>query len=519
MFNEYTRVFKYIKPHIGVLWLAFFSMLVCSLMGGVSLGMIIPFVDKIISGKQVSFVSNMNLPPFLSGIVNRINSMDSMAVLNYLIITAVILFFIKQVFEYLKAYFMNQLGYRFLKDIRNAIYDKILNLSLDYFYKNPTGKLTSKILYDTAIIKDSMIEGLTDIIYQPIELFVYFCIIIFVKLYFGIPILLVIISLSLTVLIILPVLRIGRHIRKISLMTQAKVADINMTIIEAITGISIVNAFSMQDYELDKMKRQNHQYYKIMMKSVKRMIAISPLLEFIALFCVAIVLWVGGKGVITRNLSAGAFIAFLAALLSLLKPFKRLGRVHTINQQALAAADRVFEILEATPTVKEKQGAIELPEFRDSVRFEGVSFKYNDDQDVLKNLDLEIKRGRIAAFVGPSGVGKTSLVNLLPRFYDPYKGAVKIDGIDIKEVTVKSLREKIGIVTQDTFLFNDTVAANIAYGHEVAKRRGAIIQAAKAANCHNFIMNMPEGYDPIIGERGFRLPGGEKQRLCIARAI
>lgn len=518
MFSEYTRVFKFIKPHMGVLWLAMVSMLMCSLMGGVSIGMIIPFVDKIISGKQIGFSGGIQLPPFLNSIVANLNSMDNISLLNLLIIAGVALFLIKQIFEYLKAYFMNEVGYRFLRDIRNAIYEKILNLSLDFFYKNPTGKLTSKILFDTAIIKDSLIEGLTDIIYQPIQLLVYICIIAIVKVYFAIPVGLVAVSLGLTLLIVYPVIRIGRHIRKISLMTQAKVADINTTIFEAITGISIVSAFSMQDYELGRMKEQNHQYYKICMKSVKRMIGVGPIIEFIALICVGIVLWVGGRGVLTQNLSAGAFVAFLAALLSLLKPFKRLSRVHTINQQALAAAERVFEILDATPTVLEKPGAINLTKFDDTIVYEGLYFKYGE-QDILKDINITIKKGEIVAFVGPSGVGKTTLLNLLPRFYNAYKGTIRINGTDIKDVSLKSLRNKIGIVTQDAILFNDSVAQNIAYGHNIETNREEIIKAAKAANCHNFIMNMPDGYETVIGERGFRLSGGEKQRLCIARAI
>lgn len=518
MFGEYTRVFRFIKPHLGVLILAVVCMFVCSLMGGVSISMLIPFVDKIISGKQITLVNNIKLPDFLNGLLNTLNSKDSLSLLNLLIGVVIVLYLVKQLFEFLKSCFMNELGYRFLKDIRDAVYEKILNLSLDFFYKNPTGKLTSKILFDTAIIKDSLIEGLTDLLYQPIEILVYLCIIMFVKIYFGIPVGLVITSLGLTLLIIYPVVRIGRRIRKITLQTQEKVADINTTIFEAVTGISIVNAFSMQDYELNRLKRQNTQYYKIIMKSVKRMIAVNPLVEFIALICVAIVLWVGGKGVVTKNLSPGAFIAFLAALLSLLKPFKRLTRVYTINQQALAAASRVFEILNAKPTVADKPNPANLDGFKDEIVYERVYFRY-DEEDVLKDINIKIKKGEIVAFVGPSGVGKTTLLNLLSRFYDPQKGAIKIDGIDTRDVALKSLRSQVGIVTQEAILFNDTVAQNIAYGQEVKSNMEDIIKAAKASNSHNFIMNMPNGYETIIGERGFRLSGGEKQRLCIARAI
>jgi subfamily B ATP-binding cassette protein MsbA len=378
--------------------------------------------------------------------------------------------------------------------------------------------LTSKILLDTAIIKDSLIEGLTDLIYQPIELAFYLAAIIVVKIWFGIPIALVLISLGITGLIVYPIVRIGRHIRKITRMMQERIADINTTVFEAITGISIVNAFSMQEYELGRLKKQNAQYYKMTMKSAKRMIAVGPITEFIAFTCSIIVIWVGVKRVLVQNLSPGAFIAFLAALLSLLRPFKKLSKVYAVNQRAMAAADRIFEILDSSPTVSEKTGARDLPRFNDEIVYGGVWFRY-ENHEVLRDINLRIKKGEIAAFVGPSGVGKTTLVNLLPRFYDPCKGEVKIDGLDVREAALKSLRDQIGVVTQEAILFNDTVAQNIAYGQDVKSKVDEVIKAAKAANCHNFIMNMPQGYETVIGERGFRLSGGEKQRLCIARAI
>ncbi len=518
MIAEYKRVFRFIRPHTGVLLLAILSMFICSLMGGISVGMLIPFVDKIITGKPIVLAVGIQLPPFLNDILNKINAKDNLSLLNLIIAVLVVSFLVKQAFEYIKTVLMNELGFRFLRDIRNALYENILRLSLDFFHKNPTGKLISKVLFDTAVIKEALVEGLTDIFYQPIEIFVYLCLIIIVKVYFAIPVGLLAISLALTLIIVYPVMRIGKLIKKISTQTQEKVADINTTIFEAITGISIVNAFSMQDYELNRLKRQNQQYYKIGMKFVKRMSLINPMTELIALICLVVVSWVGVRSVLGNHLSAGAFFAFVAALLSLLRPFKRLSKVHAINQQALAAAARVFEILDAKPKVFEIPGAVNPGEFKDRISYEGVYFRY-EDQDVLKDITIAIKKGDIAAFVGPSGTGKTTLVNLLPRFYDPQKGAIKIDGINIKDVAVKSLRGQIGIVTQDSILFNDTVAQNIAYGRDVKSSMDGIIKAARAANCHNFIMDMPKGYETVIGERGFRLSGGEKQRLCIARAI
>ncbi|MCX5716217.1 MAG: ABC transporter ATP-binding protein [Candidatus Omnitrophica bacterium] len=519
MFKEYKRLYKFVKPHASLLWMAIFSMFVCSLTSSISIGMLIPFVDRVIANRPIILSENAHIPAFFSGLISRLNAIDALLLLKGLIVFGVFVFLLSQAFEYLRAYFMNKLGYRFLKDIRDEMYDKILNLSVDFFYKNPTGKLTSKILIDTSIIKDSLIEGLTDLIYQPIQLVFYFVLIILVMVWFGMPVTLVLVVLGLTGLVIFPVVKIGKRIRKITHLAQESVAGINTTVFEAITGISIVHGFSMEEYELNRLKKQNTQYFKYVMKSVKRMIAIGPILEFVAFFCSVIVVWVGVSRIVSQTLSAGAFLAFFGALLSLLRPFKKLSRIYAINQQAMAAAERVFDVLDAKSSIVEKAGAGELGLFEKDISYEGVNFGYNPQEPVLKDINIRVEKGEIAAFVGPSGVGKTTLLNLLPRFYDPQKGAIRIGGIDTKEVTLKSLRANVGIVAQDPFLFNDTVAQNIAYGRDVKSNMENIIKAAKASNSHNFIMDMPDGYDTVIGERGFRLSGGEKQRLCIARAI
>jgi subfamily B ATP-binding cassette protein MsbA len=278
-----------------------------------------------------------------------------------------------------------------------------------------------------------------------------------------------------------------------------------------------VKAFSMENYEANKFKGQNQDLYRLTMKQVKRMTVVSPITEFVGIACVAIILWIAAKDIISGVLSAGAFITFLAAILSVMKPVKRLTNVYTINQQAMAAAERIFETLDAKPSVAEKPDAVTLPKIKSLVKFEDVYFQY-EDKGVLKSINLDVRVGDVAAFVGPSGTGKTTLVNLVPRFYDATSGRVMIDGVDVRDCTIKSLMDQIGIVTQETILFNDTVAANISYGSE-AHTKDAIIKAAKIANAHDFIVKMPKGYDTMVGERGFRLSGGEKQRLAIARAV
>jgi subfamily B ATP-binding cassette protein MsbA len=255
------------------------------------------------------------------------------------------------------------------------------------------------------------------------------------------------------------------------------------------------------------------------MKSAKRIIAISPITELVGTCAAMLVLYVGGKQIIEGSLSFGMFAAFMGSMFQCVQPFKRLGNISAVLQQAAAAATRIFQILDTPVDIKDKAEAIDLPEFSRAIRFENVSFKYeNEAEEVLKDINLEVPRGAILAIVGPSGVGKTTLINLIGRFYDITEGRITIDGNDIRDVKLKSLRSKIGIVTQEMFLFNDTAKANIAYGNiQAAPER--IIQAARAADADNFIQALPQGYDTVIGDRGFRLSGGEKQRLAIARAL
>jgi subfamily B ATP-binding cassette protein MsbA len=296
-------------------------------------------------------------------------------------------------------------------------------------------------------------------------------------------------------------------------------ADINSLLAETISGVRIVKAFNMENYEITKFSGQNNDNYKLEMKAIKRNLFLNPLTEFIGAFCGITVFFLGGKEVIAGRLSFGIFGLFLGSLLSIIRPFKKLSQVNALTQQALAANARIYDILDTQPTLKEKEEAIALPHLRKNIIFENVWFRYEPDTpDILKDINLEVNYGEMVAFVGPTGAGKTSLTNLIARFYDPQKGRILIDGVDIKEVTLKSLRQQIGMVTQETILFNDTVKANIAYGRPQASI-DEIESAAKKAFAHDFIMKMPQGYDTIIGDRGFKLSGGEKQRLAIARAI
>jgi len=517
--RDYIRLIKLIRPHTGVLALAVTCMVATSLFGGASLGMIIPFVDNVISGSGIPIPQDMNIPPFITNFIEQLNSLSPQVLLNRLIIWVVVIFLLKEVFTYFQSYFMNDLSQRVIRDIKDTVYKKILGLSLDFFNKNPTGKLASKITYDATIVRDSISEGFTDLLYQPIQLLVYFIIMLSVRSYFSIPWSLVFISVLLLPSVIYPVMRIGRMIRKISEQSQQKMGDITTALFETISGVRIVKAFSMEGYEFSRLKEHNQRFYRLTMKSMKRMIIIRPITEFVGIICVSAIAWIGAKEIVSGRLSAGAFITFLAAMLSLLKPFKRLSRVYGINQKALAAARRIFEVLDVESTIKESPGARTILPVKDRIVFEHVYFAYTKDEEVLKDISLEARAGEVVAIVGPTGAGKTTLVNLIPRFYDATRGSLRIDGTDLRKVTLKSLRSQIGVVTQDMILFNDTVANNISYGRKENVSGGAIEDAAKIANAHDFIARLPQGYDTIIGEKGLRLSGGEKQRLAIARAV
>ena len=516
--KDYIRFLKFLKPHIWIMALAIFCMIVSSGMGGVSLGMIIPIVDNILAGRTITIPGDQSPPELVVGLVDKINSIPKVALLNWLIFIIVLIFLIKEIFLFLQTYLMSKLGQSVLRDTREAVYKKLLALSNDFYTNTPTGELVSRITFDVGIIVNSITEGLTDLLLQPIQLIIYMSMVIWIKIYFSIPLALTLVTVLVFPLVAYPVVNIGKKLRKISTATQESMSDLNSVLFETIYGIGIVKSFTAEDYQINKFRTHNNRYFKMLMKSVKRMAIISPMGEFVGIFCMGIVLLIGGKEVVNGNLSAGAFIAFLAALLSLIKPFKRLSRLYGINLQAMAAITRVLSVLDREPTVKECSGSAAFSGFKDSIEFKDIDFSYDKEMPVLKGVNIRIPKGKILAIVGLSGAGKSTLVSLLPRFYDPCKGSVLIDGKDVRDFSIVSLRSEIGIVTQETILFNDTVANNIAFG-VLKARTEKVIEAAKAANAHNFIMKMPDGYQTFIGDRGLRLSGGEKQRLALARAL
>ncbi len=515
--RDYKRLIGFVKPHLGVLALAFVFMLIYSVLNGLSPTALIPVVDNIMRGSEITIPPHVKAPIFITVLIDRINALPTMRLVTILLVGALIYFLLRNIFDFFHVYLMSDVSQRVVKDIKDAIYEKLLGLSMYFYSKNPTAKLMSRITYDASIVRDSISTGLLDLILRPLEIISHFTVVVCVVIFFGIPLRFVFTSIILFPCILLPAVMISRRLRKITTETQEKMGDINMTLFEIITGMRIVKAFSMQKYEYNKFKNQNIGFYKLAMKAIKRINAISPINEFTSAIYFVIVMYLAYRQIIAGTLSWGSFVVFLSSVLLMLKPVKRLGKVYAVLQQSLAAATRIFEILDTKESISEKEGAGELAVLSRHISLEGIWFRYDKDY-VLKDVNLDIKKGEIIAVVGPSGTGKTTLINLIPRFYDPSKGSIKIDDIDLRDVTLKSLRNQIGIVTQEMLLFNDTVTVNIAYGGKNYSREN-IIKAAKVANAHDFIMNFPRQYDTVVGERGFKISGGERQRLAIARAI
>lgn len=507
--RDYLRLLKFIKPYLGLFSLAGLCMIFSTLFDGVSLAMIVPLADKVLTNKKI--IIPTKLPTNLASFIDNLNNIEPLVLLNYMAIGILLLFVLKGLFGFLQSYLMSDIGQRVTRDIRSKLYCHLQGLSLDYFTYKRGGELISRITNDVRIVENAVSYGSTDLVYQSLQ------VILFIFLIFFIHARLALISLVLLPLISFPIIRVGRALRKLSHRSQEKMADINSLLYETILGVRIVKAFNMEDCEINKFNQSNRDYYRISMKSIKRTLLLSPATEFLGAVAGIFVFFWGGREVIAGEISFGVFGLFLGSLLSLIRPFKKLSQVNSLNQQAAAASIRIHEVLETTPTVVEKQKPKELTDFRNSIVFEDVWFNYGN-QRILKEINLEVKRGEILAIVGPSGIGKTTLVDLIPRFYDPIKGRILIDGVDIREFSLKSLRQQIGVVTQETILFNDTIRANIAYGNPDASQ-DQIDKAAIGAYASDFIKHLPSGYQTIIGDRGMKLSGGERQRIAIARAL
>ncbi len=425
-------------------------------------------------------------------------------------IAVLLLYFFKGSFSFIQSYLMRSVGAKIVRDIRNRLFGQLMYLPVGHYKKESTGAILSRVTNDVGILQNLLGQSIKDIFVESATVIVLIAVAFYRRW-----------DLALMAVTVLPAAvygsgKLGSRLKKVSKRIQQKISIITEYLTESLGGIKMIKVFCQEDDTITKFKKKNQEFYREIMRS-------SRLIEFTALFLevvgglgIAFVLWYGGKLVITGAITPGEFFSFLAAIFMIYTPARRLGVVNNSIQQARASLERIFEL---ESREKERDGDVSILPIRKSIEFRDVSFTYPDVRhDVLKDINLSIQKGEITALVGKSGVGKTTFVDLLPRFYDPSKGAIFIDGIDISKATLKSLRDQIGVVSQDVILFNDTVKNNIAFGRPDATDDD-IISAAKAAYAHEFVSKLPQGYETVIGERGIRLSGGQRQRLSIARAI
>jgi len=457
-------------------------------------------------------LSDAALAYLVKPILNDVFIKTDMRMLRFVCVALVGLYLLKGIFRYAQAYLMKYIGQRVIMDIRNRMYEQYQRLSLDYFTANQTGAMMSRITNDINSMQQTLPVAV-DLIRQP------FTLIGLIAVAFYQEWRLTFFALLFMPLMAIPFVKFGKRLRRYSKKGQEKMGDISSILQETISGIRVTKAFGMEEHEVNRFREENKRFFRIRMKAVRLDEISGPLNEFLGALGMAFVIWYGGNQVFEGHSDAGAFFSFIAACALMYGPIKKLNGANATIQDSMAAAERVFDILDTEPSVREKEGALTIHDVREGVELKGVSFKYNDDL-VLKDIDLRVKVGEVVAIVGESGGGKSTLVSLIPRFYDVTDGIVTIDGIDIRDMTFSSLRRITGVVSQDTFLFNDTVRNNIAY---LPERESIpfeeVVESAKAANANDFIVAMPEGYDTVIGERGVRLSGGQRQRLSIARAL
>ncbi|MDQ6676402.1 MAG: ABC transporter transmembrane domain-containing protein [Acidobacteriota bacterium] len=435
-------------------------------------------------------------------------------ILTMVAFAIVLVFTVKGLADYLANYLISRAGFSAVTDLRNAVFKKVLGHGAAFFENNSTGRVMSSVMSDIEKIQTATSSMLVDLLRQ---LFVSFGLLLVVM---QTNWKLALVALTVLPVVLIPTARIGRRIRRTSRNTQDHVAEMAQILQETISGHAVVHAFGAEKYELNRFRAAARRLMKTNLRYVLQQALASPLIEICGALTVVGLITYARSEIKTGDLTAGHFMSFIVALLMLYEPVKRLTGLHNIFQQAIGASQTVFEYLDYEDEIQDRPGAVRLKRFERAIRFEDVTFRYPNTPDSyqLRGIDLEVRAGEVVALVGPSGAGKTTLANLVPRFHDVYSGRVTVDGHDIRDLQLASLRDKIGLVAQDTFLFNDTIERNIAYGRtDIDPKR--IQEAARNALADEFIERLPEGYATLIGERGVRLSGGQRQRLAIARAM
>ena len=521
--SSLKRLFRFVLAHWPFLLLstlaAFFFVIFNSASIWITATMInnilIDFNEMLAENQRLSSLSELTMNDRLKLFSNSLLLKDTaISSVSAVCVALIVVFSAKNISLYIKNVTLSIVQYRLIRDLRNKLYSHYHYLSLSYFNKNKSGELTAVLVNDIDNMRNSLSIMFQKLFVEPIN------IIILMSLLFIVST-----KLALIALLIIPVsgiiiFGISHSIRRRSARSQAQLAGMTSMIAETIGSMRIVKAFATKGFEINRFAKETQKYYKLMLRRDRLRFVSSPVSETFGATIAALLLWVGARDVLViESISSEDFLRFILLLFSLFQPLKNLTNVVNELQNGLASADRVFGIMDIKSDIQDVNNAVEVDDLKNTLSFDNVSFSYGDEKDkVLNNINFQINKGEILALVGPSGAGKSTLIDLIPRFYDTLSGSIKIDGKDIKELKINSLRSLMGIVTQETLLFDDSVKANIAYGVENISD-DKIKDAAIAANAHEFIKELPDGYNTIIGERGVSLSGGQKQRIAIARAI
>ena len=484
----YLRILSYIKPYMHRLIFAMF----CTIMAA---------------------AGNLYIPWIIKDMIDEVLADKNGTMLNWIAASIIAIFVVRGLFWYGQNYLMSYVGQSVIIDIRAAVFKKLQRLSVSFYDKNKTGTIMSYVtIADVNALQSAMVENTIEMITEGFILI-------------GSVVAMIYLDWRLTLFTVctFPVVLwfmefFGKKIRKTGGRIQECTADITSVLQESVASARVIKSFVREDYEVDRFDVENRANFRANMKNAQLMATLTPVVELVAAIGVTMIIWYGGNNVINGTITAGSLVAFLTYAVNISNPIKRLTRVIGNIQKALAAAQRVFMIIDMPEEIAESRDAKQLPEVSGKVEFQNVSFAYDDKGNVITDLSFSVKPGEVIAIVGPSGAGKSTIANLLPRFYDVNKGDIKIDGHSVREVTLDSLREQVGIVPQETMLFNGSVYNNILYGRLDATKE-EIEAAAKAANAHDFIMQLTDGYETKLGDRGVNLSGGQRQRIAIARAI
>ena len=482
----YKRLLVFVKPYIPRLALGLLCMIIAA-----SCYMVVPWLIR--------------------DVVDEVLMEKNLFKLNLIVVAIVFLFFIRGIAVYGQTYSMAFVGQRVVIDLRESIYRKLMSLSQPYFDRNKTGVIMSKLTNDVTALQTAIVDNLVTAVTEGVMLIASLVSMIYLDW-----------KLTLLTFIIVPLVLgvtnvFGKRLRLAGHEVQGRIADITAFLQETISSIRVVRSFVRERFEVDRFNVENVKNFRAAMRATRLTSMLTPMVEFSAAIAIAVIIWYGGYSVIEGEISSGSLIAFLIYAINLSNPVKRLSQVYGTIQKSMAAGERIVELLDSPVDVEEKANAIALAPVKGNVVFHDVSFSYGD-KPALDKVSIEAKEGEIVALVGPSGAGKSTVINLIPRFYDITNGAITIDGFDVRDVTLDSLRNQVGIVPQETQLFNMSIRENILYGRLDATEE-EVYEAAKAANALEFIEKMPDGFDTMVGERGSSLSGGQRQRIAIARAI